>query len=55
MHDRDARPVRELAFDLVPENRACGCVSELLDVGAAEPTRPNANELPGAVGLGQIG
>ena len=55
VHNGDARPVLELALDLVPEHDACRGASELLDVGAAEPTRPNPNELPGAVGLGQIG
>ena len=53
--ERHAPPVRRLADDLVPENRARGRPAELLDVRAAEPAREDVDELPVAAGLGDLG
>ena len=47
--------VGELTLDLVPEDGAWYRAAELLDVRAAEPAGADDNELPWAVGLGQIG
>ena|SRR5471030_958242 len=55
MHDRDARPVLELACDLVPEHRSGRRAAELLHVGATEPTGTHTHEQTGARGLRQIG
>ena len=54
MDERDAAPV-EVGDHLVPEHCAHRSAAELLNVGAAEPARADANELADSIGLGDLG
>jgi hypothetical protein len=50
----DPAAVFELRDDLVPEDRACVRGVELLDVGAAESARDDADVFPRTVRLGDL-
>jgi hypothetical protein len=55
MDERDPAPVLALGNDLMPEHGSCRVAADLLNVGPAQASRTDAEELTVTVGLRELG